>query len=648
MAEATAEEADDAAAVDAADAIPVAVTAAATAEALAEAARAAAVTAAAAAAAAGATAATEAAQAAVAVDAVVCDICLQPVRFSANLIQHQLRYHAEHVGSHRAAPGGDVGVLPSPAALEPRHGTPASTAENAAGRIGGGPVDDEHDMRGGDAGAASVADATGDPSDEGDNALAVEGGDDETLSHVRQGATGTPALVHEYYKAFGDLERTQPVVPPERGGRPSLFVTDELKSMRMFALSAGGSGLSAKARTEFYNTTVLAERAAMRTQRAAAAAVRAVVERETPSDDSSDDDSGAIDPPDVATGVNQSVGGPCTSTENTSRAASASHLGRPERRKRRPKNNRQALQAAMAMLVASARPDDAARFASLVSDDTGATGVAQCAPADPTASTLGADPALGGGPSDKRPRGDTDGQARQNGGAASKRGCNKRLSKRKRDIIALKEALDMLESTDGPVESAFPKASAFLSALDGEANRCLHEQKWRKTEIKSGSATYLFYSRDVMIVALDAFTKATSLCLRGKRRFAADNSVLRTDSLNGDLYMTEQESIDKIHANKTVGGKLLAVFTLAIQLFSDATLVSWNNGMSIANHFAVLVLGVGLQPVLLVASLLPDTVTDYFLWCGGPPVAGSQHGLSINLPVFSMNMIFFLIPCDTR
>lgn len=151
-----------------------------------------------------------------------------------------------------------------------------------------------------------------------------------------------------------------------------------------------------------------------------------------------------------------------------------------------------------------------------------------------------------------------------------------------------------------------------MSALDGEANRCLHEQKWRKTEIKSGSATYLFYSRDVMIVALDAFTKATSLCLRGKRRFAADNSVLRTDSLNGDLYMTEQESIDKIHANKTVGGKRLAVFTLAIQLFSDATLVSWNNGTSIAIRFAVLVLRVGLQPVLLVVSLLADTDTDLF------------------------------------
>ena len=133
----------------------------------------------------------------------------------------------------------------------------------------------------------------------------VEDGDDETLSNIRQGATGTPALVHEYYKAFGDLERTQPVVPPERGERPSLFVTDELKTMRMFALSAGGSGLSAKARAEFYHTTVLAERAAMRTQHAAAAAVRAVVEGETPYDDSSDDDSDAIDPPDVATGVNQ-------------------------------------------------------------------------------------------------------------------------------------------------------------------------------------------------------------------------------------------------------------------------------------------------------------------------------------------------------
>jgi len=141
---------------------------------------------------------------------------------------------------------------------------------------------------------------------------------------------------------------------------------------------------------------------------------------------------------------------------------------------------------------------------------------------------------------------------------------------------------------NGPVESAFPKASAFVSALKGEANRCLREQKWPRIEIKSGTATYLFYSRDVMIVALDAFMKATALCLRGKCRLAADNSMLRTDSLNGDLYMTEQESVDKLHANKTHNGRMLQVFTLGIQLFSDATLVSWNNGMSIETHTSIL------------------------------------------------------------
>lgn len=188
----------------------------------------------------------------------------------------------------------------------------------------------------------------------------------------------------------------------------------------------------------------------------------------------------------------------------------------------------------------------------------------------------------------RSPQAAEDGQAPHVDGVASTRTSKNKSSKRRRDIQALQEALSKLESMDGPVESAFPKASAFVPALKGEANRCLHEQQWRRTEIKTGTATYLFCSRDVMIVALDAFMNATALCLRGTRRLAADNSVLRTDSLNGDLYMTDQESVDKLHANKTHNGRLLQVFTLGIQLFSDATFVSWSNGMSIVTHISIL------------------------------------------------------------
>jgi len=569
-----------------------------------------------------------------AVDAFVCDICFQSVRFSANMIQHRLRYHAERVGSHRASTSGEAGFRASQSALAACHGTPASTTRNAAGRIGEGMEEDEHGLHDGNAGgAASADDAIGAPHVEGVSGLAFEGGNDETLSRRRQSATGTPALVHEYYRAFGDLERTQPVVPPERGSRPSLFVTDELRAMRMFALSAGGNGLSAKARADYYHTTVLAERAALRMQRAAALVVRAVVEGETPSDESSGDESHPIDRPDATTGGYHASDGPRTSTDPATGAPNTSARRRPARLKSRPKNNQQALKAALAMLVSTARPDDAAVFASLVSDDTDPDKATQGAPADPTPSTRGEVPGEGHA---HRPGDGMDGCAVREGGAASNRTCKKKSSKRRRDIAALKEALDKLECMDGPVESAFPKASAFVSALNGEANRCLHEQQWRRTEIKSGSATYHFYSRDVMIVALDAFMKATSLCLRGKRRFAADNSILRTDSLNGDLYMTEQESVDNIHANKTHNGKLLPVFTLAIQLFSDATLVSWNNGMLISIHSAVFIEGVGPQTLLCAHHVVPDNFREQLHSGGGFLAAGSQFIFVSNLFVLPM------------
>lgn len=533
-------------------------------------------------------AAAEASATAEAVDGVVCDICLQPVRFSANLIQHKLRYHAEHVEAHGAAPvGNGAGMLAPSWVVAPHGGTPALATCGAAGQFGQLVPGGEPRPRGGDANAARTAGANPSWADDGSGGQ-PQGGDDNSMLKDEQPATGTPALVHEYYKAFGDLERTEPVVPQQRGGRPSLFVTDELKAMRMFVLSAGGRGLSVKARAEYYHTTVLAERAALRMQRAAASVVRAVVSDESSSDQSSDSDSGTANPSAAPVPATMDNDRPNNLMDDKPRAAKDSHQSRPTRQKRRPKNNKEALHAALAMLASTAKPDDAKVFASLLSEDTGPVQGGHSAPTGGSAAAPSAQPESGGEPPANRSVGHEDGQAPHADGVAPTRTSKKKSSKRRRDVEALQEALSKLESMDGPVDSAFPKAAAYVSALKGEANRCLHEQQWRRTEIKSGTDTYLFYSRDVMIVALDAFMKATALCLRVKRRFAADNSVLRTDSLNGDLYMTEQESVDKLHANKTHNGRLLQVFTLGIQLFSDATLVSWNNGMSIVTHSTIL------------------------------------------------------------
>lgn len=98
------------------------------------------------------------------------------------------------------------------------------------------------------------------------------------------------------------------------------------------------------------------------------------------------------------------------------------------------------------------------------------------------------------------------------------------------------------------------------------------------TDSTDGDDVYMFYSRDVMLVALEAFTRSTSRCMRGQCKHAADGSVLRTGSLDSDSYLREQDDVDRIHAGRFLNGTPLKVFLMETQVFSDATLVSKNGG----------------------------------------------------------------------
>jgi len=231
--------------------------------------------------------------------------------------------------------------------------------------------------------------------------------------------------VWQFYKKFPDMERTRLLVRPAERVLPSRFVTEEHKRMRLFALLAGGSGLSQKGKAEYWESTVAVERAAMRM--AAEADVR---------------------------------------------------------RKKR------------------------------------------------------------------------------------KRGKNGRGARVK------------VEVHPGPLESAFPTASAFVRSLKGEQNRCLSEQRWRETEISVRDKVYKFFSRDLMEVATEALVSATKVVLRGARRWGADGVRVRTNTLDSDLYLTEQEDVVRMHGGKTHKGMALPVFVMGVQLFSDAALVSWNGGTS--------------------------------------------------------------------
>jgi len=195
-------------------------------------------------------------------------------------------------------------------------------------------------------------------------------------------STAVANRIAAYYRAKGDIGRAKLYVPLNKRDRPSDFVTRDHKDMRLFALSAGGCGLSRKAKVEYYETTLSVERAAMRMVTSAAA-----------------------------------------------------------RRKKR------------------------------------------------------------------------------------KKGKNEKSKPPKLDVKI------------GSLKSAFPSAASFVRSLEGEKWRCLAELEWRETSIPVRCNVYKLYSRSIMSVATDALTTTVKVCLHGERQIDVHGNVLRTNSLDSDIYI---------------------------------------------------------------------------------------------------------------
>lgn len=127
--------------------------------------------------------------------------------------------------------------------------------------------------------------------------------------------------------------------------------------------------------------------------------------------------------------------------------------------------------------------------------------------------------------------------------------------------------------TMGPMESAFPSAARWVQCLKDEQNRCLSVLAWRKTNIIVGGKSFIFYSRNAMDVLVEALESASDIQIKGDVRTRGDDGpVTRTGILNSDLYKNAEREVRSLHRYK---GR---VFTVAVQLFSDGSLVSHNGG----------------------------------------------------------------------
>jgi len=62
----------------------------------------------------------------------------------------------------------------------------------------------------------------------------------------------------------------------------------------------------------------------------------------------------------------------------------------------------------------------------------------------------------------------------------------------------------------------------------------------------------------------------------GSDTLPQNGTILRSNSFDSDVYLLQEADVLKIHANAVHNGKRIEPFAMAVQFFSDATLLSWN------------------------------------------------------------------------
>jgi len=202
-----------------------------------------------------------------------CPFCTTTLPFEANLARHVSLFHSGQVpivaSAARTGPEGD---RPAPLAIGrdahvPRqgigrvpHGAGASVADAHASAV---LLSAHHGGVVGDDACSHHSDDHHTGGETSDDAVVVRGSVSarplrlSRVRHVFQSTTA--ALVYRFFLGMGDITRAQPLIPLHRQGRPTAFVTEELKAIRLFALSTGGKGMSEKARVDYNNSVARAE-----------------------------------------------------------------------------------------------------------------------------------------------------------------------------------------------------------------------------------------------------------------------------------------------------------------------------------------------------------------------------------------------------
>jgi len=134
---------------------------------------------------------------------------------------------------------------------------------------------------------------------------------------------------------------------------------------------------------------------------------------------------------------------------------------------------------------------------------------------------------------------------------------------------ALHEEGEWSESERGELAIAFPTKSSFVAAVREEQRRVLSKLFWDETPLEVEGVKYLFYSRDLLLAALDLLQNAGRVQLWGEELgVGPDGTRLRLEIMDSDLFLSEEAIVRRRHGSHA--------FVLAVQLFIDEAVVSWS------------------------------------------------------------------------
>jgi len=153
----------------------------------------------------------------------------------------------------------------------------------------------------------------------------------------------------------------------------------------------------------------------------------------------------------------------------------------------------------------------------------------------------------------------------EDGDHARRRGRDRGASRPEHGVVRQTSSDD----DEGELTRKFPNKSSFVIAVREEQRRVLSKLCWDQTPVEVEGTTYKFYSRDLLLAALDLLLYAGHVQLWGERLVnGPDGTLMRAVMMDSDIFLTEEVIVRRRHGSHS--------FVLGVQRFVDEAVMSWS------------------------------------------------------------------------